>query len=174
MEIRHPYTFGPRVTVGSIRITVIGRLTYRTPDNECSCFVKFPRYLPFPHHLKFPQAIMNEIFPEIVRAIKTGEPEVLQYDDIDPEDAQQHIDSIRHRPNQLERYPHRYSGPGCSLESCFRWGLMLSHWISIHYSSLACSFKIVMPTRLHECTAGWIMNCLIEPIAFPSVVAESG
>lgn len=54
---------------------------------------------------------MEKIFPRIIQTIKAGEPEVLQFTDIKPEDASYLIRSLRHPSNHLESYGHRYLIP---------------------------------------------------------------
>ena len=104
---------------------------------------------------------MENIFPQIIRTIKAGEPEDLEYTDIKPEDASQLISSLRHPSNHLETYGHRYVVP------FQRWcwislGHMRGNWFRIHYSNLTHRFKIVMPTRLHACIGSWIVKCCCQ------------
>lgn len=62
-----------------------------------------PRQLAFLYFLGFT--------PQIIRTIKAGEPEVLEYTDIKPEDASHLVNSLRHPSDHLETYRHRYVVP---------------------------------------------------------------
>lgn len=60
---------------------------------------------------------MEKVFTQIVRAIKAGEPEILEFNGINPEDASRLTRRLRLPSNDLERHGHRYLEPPHVLSS---------------------------------------------------------
>lgn len=44
----------------------------------------------------------EEIFKQVVNAIKSGRPDMLLFDNVDPEDFAHALESLRHPANHLE------------------------------------------------------------------------
>ncbi|KAG0641878.1 hypothetical protein HOY80DRAFT_1134904 [Tuber brumale] len=111
------------------------------------------------------------IFKAIKDAIKTRSPDLLIFRGVDPKDFAHVMEGLRHPTNYREQYSFR-----------------------IHWFAADKILNVVMPTKLHECAAAWLletiqrglargvipeiwvdtMNITPSPAEFPSVVLESG
>ncbi|PUU78627.1 hypothetical protein B9Z19DRAFT_1126486 [Tuber borchii] len=69
-----------------------------------------------------------EIFEQVRNTLKAGKPDMLHFDNVDPEDFAHALESLRHPSSHLE-------------ERSFR----------IHWFSSENRLKVVMPSMLHEC-----------------------
>ncbi|PUU79832.1 hypothetical protein B9Z19DRAFT_1063949 [Tuber borchii] len=74
----------------------------------------------------------SDIFYQILGAIKSGQPEWLQYSDLAPKDSAVVLDSLFDPRNGFEDYRFR-----------------------VHFSAPDRYLRVMMPTRLHEAGASW-------------------
>ncbi|KAG0641890.1 hypothetical protein HOY80DRAFT_952741 [Tuber brumale] len=77
------------------------------------------------------------IFKEIKDAIKTRSPELLIFHGVDPKDFDHVMEGLRHPTNYLEQYSFR-----------------------IHWFAADKILKVVMPSKLHGCPAGWLLEII--------------
>ncbi|KAG0638402.1 hypothetical protein HOY80DRAFT_1137566 [Tuber brumale] len=82
------------------------------------------------------------IFKEIKDAIKTRSPDLLIFRGMDPKDFEHVMEGLRHPTNYLEQYSFR-----------------------IHWFAADKILKVVMPSKLHECAAGWINQIIWKRLA---------
>ncbi|KAG0641944.1 hypothetical protein HOY80DRAFT_1134946 [Tuber brumale] len=84
----------------------------------------------------------REIFKEIKDAIKTRCPELLIFHGVDPKDFDHVMEGLRHPTNYLEQYSFR-----------------------VHWFSADKILKVVMPSKLHVCAAGWLFESIQRGLA---------
>ncbi|KAG0641947.1 hypothetical protein HOY80DRAFT_952926 [Tuber brumale] len=84
----------------------------------------------------------GETFKEIKDAIKTRSPELLIFHGVDPKDFDHVMEGLRHPTNYLEQYSFR-----------------------VHWFAADKILKVVMPSKLHVCPAGWLFETIQRGLA---------
>ncbi|RPB04943.1 hypothetical protein L873DRAFT_1186548 [Choiromyces venosus 120613-1] len=79
----------------------------------------------------------DKIFREVLNAIQKRSPELLIFNDVDPDDFADVLKGLRRRTNYLERRSFR-----------------------IHWFAPDKILKVVMPSQLHECVAAWLFEMI--------------
>ncbi|RPA98355.1 hypothetical protein L873DRAFT_1039087 [Choiromyces venosus 120613-1] len=77
----------------------------------------------------------SKLFSTIVKAIKSGEPELLEFADLPPEDSTLVLESLFDPINHFEDYNFR-----------------------VHFSAPDRHLRVVMPSYLHEAAGGWLVR----------------
>ncbi|KAG0641873.1 hypothetical protein HOY80DRAFT_952677 [Tuber brumale] len=84
----------------------------------------------------------GEIFKEIKDAIKTRSRELLIFHGVDPKDFDHVMEGLRHPTNYLEQY-----------------------YFRVHWFAADKILKVVMPSKLHVCVAGWLFETIQRGLA---------
>ncbi|KAG0138788.1 hypothetical protein HOY82DRAFT_544840 [Tuber indicum] len=81
----------------------------------------------------------DQLFDQVLKAVRTGNPDVLFFPDVDPEDFACSLESLRAHANRREKYSFR-----------------------IHWFSREKTLKLVMPSMLHSCVSSWVIGNTME------------
>jgi len=90
------------------------------------------------------------MFSTILKAIKSGEPGLLELASLDPEEAAPVVESLFDPRNCSERYVFRDTPPHKLYP--------LLTQVSVHFSVLGHHLRMVIPIFLHEAADSWLIQ----------------
>ncbi|RPA93257.1 hypothetical protein L873DRAFT_1816216 [Choiromyces venosus 120613-1] len=79
-----------------------------------------------------------KIFHQVLAAIKTGSPDLLIFDNVDPDDFALILECLRHPANYIAQFS-----------------------FQIHWFASDKILKVVMPVRFHGCAEGWLHTMIM-------------